>query len=334
MPKRKSIEQFIKQAKEKHGDKYDYSLVNYINGTTKVKIICREHGVFEQNPKCHLKYSGCIRCLSDRSNIQKMVIDKNTSYMIGLFQTDGSMSSNTRNRGKIQLELSIKDEDIVYKLEKLIPYHVGIRKRIRNRVLNGYTYNNNETIDMTICDKNFRKFFNENGVPYGKKSKIIKPPLHIPNLSISDYVRGLYDGDGSLGLTIKGLPYMSFTTDSDDIANFLVNYISEVTKKPLKSLKRNNRDNIYNIMITKEDAIALSNEIYYEGCLSLNRKYNKSLEVKNWVRPYNMIVSEKKFWTKEQDDFILEHDIEESTEYLDRTEESVKMRLWRLNKTK
>jgi len=264
-----------------------------------------------------------------------MEINKDTSYMIGLFQTDGSMSLTYphRMKGKFQLELSIKDEDIIYKLEKLIPYHVGIRKRIRNKVLNGYSYNNNETIDLSVCSLDFRNFLLESGIPYGKKSKIIKPPLHIPNLSISDYVRGLYDGDGSLGLTIKGLPYISFATDSDDIANFLVNYISEVTGKSLKGLKRNNRDNIYNIMITKEDAIALSNEIYYEGCLSLNRKYNKSLEVKNWVRPYDMIVSEKKFWTKEQDDFILKHDIEESTEYLDRTEDSVRMRLWRLNKS-
>jgi hypothetical protein len=31
-----------------HGDKYDYSLFEYINSNDKVKIICREHGVFEQ----------------------------------------------------------------------------------------------------------------------------------------------------------------------------------------------------------------------------------------------------------------------------------------------
>lgn len=37
---------FIEKAKNKHGDKYDYSKVEYINSTTKVCIICKEHGEF------------------------------------------------------------------------------------------------------------------------------------------------------------------------------------------------------------------------------------------------------------------------------------------------
>ena len=40
-------EEFIARAKAVHGDKYDYTLVNYVNCTTKVKIICPIHGVFE-----------------------------------------------------------------------------------------------------------------------------------------------------------------------------------------------------------------------------------------------------------------------------------------------
>lgn len=334
MPIRKTEEQFLIEAREKYGTKFDYSLVEYKNTHTKIKIICPIHGLFEQTPHSFLSRLGCPKCTIDRSNFQKMILNKDTSYMIGLFQTDGSMSSASRNRGKFQLEISNKDEDIIYKLEKLIPYHVGIRKRIRNAVVNNRTYNNHESINMTISNKNFRRFFNECGIPYGLKSKIIKPPLHLSNLSISDYTRGLFDGDGSLGMTTKNIPYASFTTDSDDMANFLMNYISEVTGKPLKGTKRNNRDNIYNIMITKEDAVNFCNEIYYDRCLSLNRKYNKSLEVKSWKRPSGMITSPKKFWTSDQDEFILTHELEESVEYLDRSEESVKMRLWRLKMSK
>lgn len=57
----KTSEKFIEQAKIVHGEKYDYSLVSYINTDTKVKIICPEHGVFEQMPWGHLKY-GCRDC--------------------------------------------------------------------------------------------------------------------------------------------------------------------------------------------------------------------------------------------------------------------------------
>jgi protein-arginine kinase activator protein McsA len=58
-----TTEGFIKKAKEIHGDKYDYSLVEYINRSTKVKIICKVHGMFEQMPQSHLiTRSGCYKC--------------------------------------------------------------------------------------------------------------------------------------------------------------------------------------------------------------------------------------------------------------------------------
>jgi very-short-patch-repair endonuclease len=62
MPKRKTTDEFIKKAKEKHGNKYDYSLVKYQGNKTKVKIICSKHGIFEQTPNNHLNGNGCLKC--------------------------------------------------------------------------------------------------------------------------------------------------------------------------------------------------------------------------------------------------------------------------------
>ena len=53
---------FIECSKKKHDDKYDYSKVEYINNSTKVCIICPEHGEFWQTPKVHLKGGGCPYC--------------------------------------------------------------------------------------------------------------------------------------------------------------------------------------------------------------------------------------------------------------------------------
>lgn len=53
---------FIKKAKEIHGEKYDYSLVDYVNAKTKVEIICPVHGIFEQIPYNHLSGKGCKEC--------------------------------------------------------------------------------------------------------------------------------------------------------------------------------------------------------------------------------------------------------------------------------
>ena len=42
-----TTDKYLKKAKEIHGNKYDYNLLNYINDKTKIKIICSTHGVFE-----------------------------------------------------------------------------------------------------------------------------------------------------------------------------------------------------------------------------------------------------------------------------------------------
>lgn len=61
-----NIETFIKKAKEIFGNKYCYDEVNYINTSTKVKITCKEHGVFEQKPINHLSGNGCKLCFHKR----------------------------------------------------------------------------------------------------------------------------------------------------------------------------------------------------------------------------------------------------------------------------
>ena len=55
-------EEFIKKAKEVHGDKYDYSKVEYKKAIEKICIICPEHGEFWQQPSNHLSGQGCPVC--------------------------------------------------------------------------------------------------------------------------------------------------------------------------------------------------------------------------------------------------------------------------------
>ena len=61
--KRKTTEQFIEDACKVHGDRYDYSLVDYKNNYTKVKIICDIHGIFEQTSINHIHgNNNCPKC--------------------------------------------------------------------------------------------------------------------------------------------------------------------------------------------------------------------------------------------------------------------------------
>jgi len=53
---------FIKKATKIHENKYDYSMVDYKNNHTKIKIVCEIHGKFKQNPADHLSGQGCPKC--------------------------------------------------------------------------------------------------------------------------------------------------------------------------------------------------------------------------------------------------------------------------------
>jgi hypothetical protein len=54
--------QFIEKSQKVHGDKYDYSKVDYIDCRTKVEIICPIHGSFWQEPRSHIWGRNCPSC--------------------------------------------------------------------------------------------------------------------------------------------------------------------------------------------------------------------------------------------------------------------------------
>lgn len=57
-----TTEEFVQKSREVHGDKYDYSKVDYKSGKDKVCIICPTHGEFYQAPSNHLRGQGCFGC--------------------------------------------------------------------------------------------------------------------------------------------------------------------------------------------------------------------------------------------------------------------------------
>ena len=65
--KKLTNETFIAKAKTIHGDRYDYSLVEYTASKNKVSIICPIHGIFEQLPFSHLSGAICKECSVDKA---------------------------------------------------------------------------------------------------------------------------------------------------------------------------------------------------------------------------------------------------------------------------
>ena len=79
MCKKSKTEIFIEKAKLVHGDKYGYSLVEYVNAKSKVLIICEKHfpSGFLQTPNQHLHPSGCMQCgLEHQVGLRTKTVEK------------------------------------------------------------------------------------------------------------------------------------------------------------------------------------------------------------------------------------------------------------------
>ncbi len=74
-PRLLSTEPFIQKARKVHGDRYDYSILEYKGARNKVTVVCPKHGKFEQLPYCHLSGSGCKKC-GHENRIYKKTFEK------------------------------------------------------------------------------------------------------------------------------------------------------------------------------------------------------------------------------------------------------------------
>ncbi len=78
-----TVETIIEKSKNIFGNKYDYSSVNIIgNNKGKIKIICKEHGIFEKTINNHLNGQGCPSCriYKGENIIETILIQNNISF--------------------------------------------------------------------------------------------------------------------------------------------------------------------------------------------------------------------------------------------------------------
>ena len=100
---------WIKKAKGVHGDKYDYSKVDYQGSQTKVIVICHEHGEFKSYPSMHLKGRGCPICGNSRKgNFVKL----NTDTFISKSK---EVHGDRYDYSKVDYKGSLKDVTIICK---------------------------------------------------------------------------------------------------------------------------------------------------------------------------------------------------------------------------
>ena len=136
-----TTEVFITKAKEVHGDKYDYSNVEYVNTNVKVCIICPEHGEFCQSPHGHLSGRGCPKCGANKryksrtstteifiEKARKIIVDNSSdeiflyAFRLLLSLYVNQINQNYANKNEEVRKLNKECRDILKKERKNLHY--------------------------------------------------------------------------------------------------------------------------------------------------------------------------------------------------------------------
>jgi hypothetical protein len=150
---------FINKANNTHNNLYSYNLVEYSKSHSKVKIICKIHGMFMQAPNVHLFRQGCPKC-GDKS-----CSDHHSSNPTGWSKTnwkDAAKKSKRFESFKIYIIKCWNDQETFYKIGRTF---VDIKRRFQSKTEMPYNHtilkiiegDSNDIYDLEIKLKNMNK---------------------------------------------------------------------------------------------------------------------------------------------------------------------------------
>lgn len=171
---------FILNAISVHDNKYDYSLVEYKNNTSKIKIICKRHGVFEQAPKNHLSGQGCRKCFNESLLISTSEFIKRAN-LIHNYKYDYSLVNYIKNNIKVRIICPIHGEFL-----QSPNHHLNMQQGCLKCKLINSKLTLEDFIKKSIIKHGYRySYTNIDGFDFNKKVKIICPIhgefLQLPN---------------------------------------------------------------------------------------------------------------------------------------------------------
>lgn len=220
------ISQFVKV----HRDKYNYNYFNYIDNITVSSIYCKEHGFFQQTPKCHKRGMNCTECSKKIKNIKNTLHNKNCKTINELVTSEIEKAKEIHNN-KYNYTLVKFIYGIWPKVSIICPIHGIYEKNIYHhnnkkagcqkcsKIININSSKLTKENIVERCSKIFNnyytydKLFNDNNVNY---KVIITCPIH------GDFEQKLdshLKGNGCSRCSLYGVSKLSNT-----IIEFLTKY--------------------------------------------------------------------------------------------------------------
>lgn len=126
--KKDTLESFIVKARDVHGNKYDYSKVEYVNSKVNISITCPIHGEFLQTPNNHLSGNGCPACGIHLSNGEKEIYN----MAVSIFGENNVIKNDRCLLEGKELDIYIPSKGIAIEFDGLI-WHSEYGKRGKDK---------------------------------------------------------------------------------------------------------------------------------------------------------------------------------------------------------
>jgi len=242
MTKMKPLAQVLKEFRNVHGDRYDYTEVyesNYHGNKTVISVICREHGAFPIRIENHLQGQGCPDC----AKIQRRI----------------SNTGNVRKRTKLVYCVGINDYqgNIKYNHVHIPSYHTWCQM-LKRCYSQAFLSKNPTYVGCRVCEEwlyfsNFKKWFDENYIEgycldkdilSGKNNKAYSPNTccFVPNeinvlLCKNDARRGKMPIGVHERKLVNGSSYMAYLNKNGSRINLGTFYSAEEAFAAYKQAK-------------------------------------------------------------------------------------------------
>ena len=153
--RKSNTEEFINKCIIVHKDKYDYSKVKYINSKSKIIIICKEHGEFEQTPLKHLSGSGCNKCgIEKNANNKRSNNDEFIKKSIEIHQDKYDYSKINYKNNCTKVIIICKEHEDFEQIPNSHLLGIGCKKCAIKKNANNTRSNNDEFIKKAFVIHN------------------------------------------------------------------------------------------------------------------------------------------------------------------------------------
>lgn len=233
----------------------------------KVKEVLKKHGIPIRDFSQAASESNKNRALyknEDYFNEES----SNMAWILGFLASDGTVSSSNNT---IKIGLSARDKEILEKIKKEI--------QIENKIVEYTTKDGFDCVDLHWTCAKHKQILAIYGIT-PNKTFTIKPPLQLSKKYWIDFIRGYFDGDGSVNLIQNKALRWQVCGATKEILQWIIDFLYEEFQIPKVNIMCQDRENIlYYFQYSTKATKQIYSVLYTPNSLFLKRKKDKFNEI-------------------------------------------------------